>query len=60
MGVIELKDGNMAAAKEYFVMIANEPEFREDAALYLTQIDLMEGRCTQVMRHLEPMVSSAP
>ena len=60
MGVIELKDGNMAAAKDYFVMIANEPEFREDAALYLTQIDLMEGRCTQVMRHLEPMVSSAP
>lgn len=60
MGVIELKDGNMEAAKEYFVMIANEPEFREDVALYLTQIDLMEGRCTQVVRHLEPMVSSTP
>ena len=59
MGVIELKEGNMAAAKEYFLTISNEPEFRDDVALYLTQIDLMEGRCTQVMRQLEPMVNSA-
>lgn len=60
MGFVELKEGNMAAAKDYFLMIVDEPEFREDVALYLTQIDLMEGRCTQVTRHLEPLIDAAP
>ena len=49
----------MAAAKDYFLMIVDEPEFRE-ALPYLTQIDLMEGRCTQVTRHLEPLIDAAP
>jgi len=59
MGIIELTEGNDSMAKDYFLMIQDDPEFREDVALYLTQIDLVQGRCTQVIRHLEPIVSTA-
>lgn len=59
MGIIELNEGNDSIAKDYFLSIAADPEFREDVALYLTQIDLVQGRCTQVIRHLEPIVNTS-